>query len=511
MSQNSLVINDASGAAVLAAINAALDSLASNNSGAGSPAITYPYMWWPDTGNGVLKQRNAANNGWIVRAPLAESLVVTRSANAALAVGDFARCIIASGTWTQTFAAAATLGDGWFIEYRNNGSGVITLDPNASETIDGSTTVQLAPGEACSLYCNGTAFYTVGRTASALQSQAATAFTSADTAPSFTLTPVPAITAYAANQRFRVKFHAAGAGSNTMNVSGLGAKNLCQYDSGGNKVAAVIAANQLADLEYDGTDFVILDPLPPVVAAPVAQSSVIGASSNLRASATGANSTVTVSANEIVLESSGNAYAVARAVSVSINSAAVGVNGLDAGVLAASTWYSVWVIWNGAAVAGLLSLSANAPTMPSGYTHKARVGWIRTDGTANKYPLSFTQFAKRVQYKIAAGSNLTALPAIASGAVGTFGSAWGVASTANAIPPTAAVFLLSMSSTSGGSGALWLAPNTACGFNALGGGFYYGPAAVAAIMVAINAENASVAVSSQTNTAVGVFGWEDNL
>ena len=102
---------------------------------------------------------------------------------------------------------------------------------------------------------------------SGAQSQSVTAFTSAGTAPSFTLTPVPAITAYAANQRFRVKFHAAGNGSDTLNVSGLGAKSIKQYDGAGNKVPAVIVANQLADLEYDGADFVILDPLPGGMAA----------------------------------------------------------------------------------------------------------------------------------------------------------------------------------------------------------------------------------------------------
>lgn len=95
-----------------------------------------------------------------------------------------------------------------------------------------------------------------------IQAQGLTAFTSAGTAPSFTLTPVPAITAYVAGQRFRVKFSTAGNGSDTLNVSGLGAKNLKQYDYTGSKVAPVTAANQLADVEYDGSEFVILDPLP---------------------------------------------------------------------------------------------------------------------------------------------------------------------------------------------------------------------------------------------------------
>lgn len=94
------------------------------------------------------------------------------------------------------------------------------------------------------------------------QTQPYTAFTTTGATGAFVLTPSPAIAAYAANQRFRVKFHAVGNGSDTINVSGLGVKSVKQYDATGAKVAAVIVANQLADVEYDGIDFVILDPLP---------------------------------------------------------------------------------------------------------------------------------------------------------------------------------------------------------------------------------------------------------
>ncbi len=94
-----------------------------------------------------------------------------------------------------------------------------------------------------------------------------TAFTSGGVAPNFTLTPAPALAAYAAGQRFRVKFHAAGAGADQLNVSGLGNKALKQYDPTGAKVAAVVAANHLCDVEYDGVDMVILDALPSVATA----------------------------------------------------------------------------------------------------------------------------------------------------------------------------------------------------------------------------------------------------
>lgn len=94
------------------------------------------------------------------------------------------------------------------------------------------------------------------------QDQSGVAFTTSGAGPALTLAPTPAITAYAANQRLRVKFNATVATNGTLNVSGLGAKNLKQYDSTGAKVTAVIAAGQLADVEYDGVDMVVLDPLP---------------------------------------------------------------------------------------------------------------------------------------------------------------------------------------------------------------------------------------------------------
>jgi hypothetical protein len=65
MATHDYVLANASGAAFRADLNNALAAIVSNNSNATEPATTYAYMWWMDTNNGQLKQRNAANDGWI--------------------------------------------------------------------------------------------------------------------------------------------------------------------------------------------------------------------------------------------------------------------------------------------------------------------------------------------------------------------------------------------------------------------------------------------------------------
>jgi hypothetical protein len=95
-----------------------------------------------------------------------------------------------------------------------------------------------------------------------IQTQKYTAFTTTGAAPAFSVAAAPGIAAYVAGLRLRLKFNAAGNGADTINVNALGAKSLKQYDATGAKVAAVIAANQLVDVEYDGVDFVLLNQLP---------------------------------------------------------------------------------------------------------------------------------------------------------------------------------------------------------------------------------------------------------
>ena len=90
--------------------------------------------------------------------PISSTLVRSaRSANTILAAADVGTLIdYTSGTFTQTFTAAATLGSGWWCYVRNSGTGVITIPAS-----DGFTNWPMYPGECRLFQCDGTNFYSV--------------------------------------------------------------------------------------------------------------------------------------------------------------------------------------------------------------------------------------------------------------------------------------------------------------------------------------------------------------
>ena len=88
--------------------------------------------------------------------------VDARSGAYTVVAGDRGKLINATGTWTLALTAAATLGAGFAFAIRNSGAGVITIDPNSSEQIDGATTMSVGAGTSALLVCTGSAWVTVG-------------------------------------------------------------------------------------------------------------------------------------------------------------------------------------------------------------------------------------------------------------------------------------------------------------------------------------------------------------
>lgn len=90
---------------------------------------------------------------------------LAKTADYTVVSADRGKAVVASGSggWTLTLQAAATLGDGFVFGVVNNSSGVITIDPNLSETVNGATTYAIHPTETVIVYCDGAKFLLFGK------------------------------------------------------------------------------------------------------------------------------------------------------------------------------------------------------------------------------------------------------------------------------------------------------------------------------------------------------------
>ncbi len=322
----------------------------------------------------------------------------------------------------------------------------------------------------------------------------------------------PVLSEYITGMPIFFKAENTNTGASTLDINGLGVKTI-KKNGASDLAAGDIEAGQITIIAYDGTNFQLLNPV-------IVNRCAGGTFSNLRASASGTSANVNVSADEIVVESASNVHAALRNVSLAINIAGSGANGLDTGTLAVSTWYSLWVIYNPTTqtAAGLISLSATAPTYPSGYTFKARAGWIRTDGTANKYPLSFIQYGRRVQYKVASNSNLTAFPSLASGNQGDVSIPTWAAVSVSAVVPTTASEIVVVVCGGASPGVTMCAPNANYGtYNSQAAPPPVELDLVANLPTSISAsmvlESTSIYYASNAGggSALVASGWIDNL
>lgn len=89
--------------------------------------------------------------------------VVTFSTNYTTSSSDRAKALVwTGGAGTLTLDAAGTLGNNWFIQIRNAGTGTLNVDTTGGDQFNGSLTVALQPADSCFVICSGTAFYSVG-------------------------------------------------------------------------------------------------------------------------------------------------------------------------------------------------------------------------------------------------------------------------------------------------------------------------------------------------------------
>lgn len=278
------------------------------------------------------------------------------------------------------------------------------------------------------------------------------------------------------------------------------------------------AAPGTSDTQVANTEFV-----QEAIAEISSGASLNGSFRNLKSSATGTNALVNITIDELVTGDGAGGYLSTSNWNDTLNMAVAGAGGLDTGLVAASTWYYIFGITkDDGTKAYLASLSSTSPALPTGYTKFARIGSLRTDATANKYPLSFIQRDRCIQYKISAGSNVTGMPIMASGIAGSPSTpTWVPVATGSFVPPTAGKIKISAAFNTATSSQIGMvAPNNNFGAFANGtnpppiafaGSASTGGAAYQTAEFVLESSNIYFASSHTTTSIVACLGYTDNL
>ena len=107
MPQADLNVANQSGLAFRQDLNNQLLALGTLQSGSAEPSTTYAYMLWADTANGLLKQRNAANNAWVTIGTLGSTNLGLLPAATATSTYAPLTGTGASGTWPISISGNA--------------------------------------------------------------------------------------------------------------------------------------------------------------------------------------------------------------------------------------------------------------------------------------------------------------------------------------------------------------------------------------------------------------------
>ncbi len=261
--------------------------------------------------------------------------------------------------------------------------------------------------------------------------------TTGGTATAYTATFSPTVTALTNGLRVLVKWNATNTGTATFAPDGLTAKAIRKLNDAA-LVAGDILQDQISELVYDSTLDHWLLTSPVVINTPA---TVVGLSRGLVCKVNASNPTyqADITADDVVLKNASDLSYLASAVSLTVSITSSGVNGLDTGAEASSTWYYLWVIYNGTTVAGLLSASATSPTMPTGYTYKALVGAVYNNSGSDF--VRFWQTGRRVHTAL---TNI--FTAKAASVADTYQALTGGEATllASAVPPIAKTVLLTL-------------------------------------------------------------------
>lgn len=206
--------------------------------------------------------------------------------------------------------------------------------------------------------------------------------TTAGTSTAYTLSYTVAPGALVDGMSHLVQFHTTNGATPTLNVNSLGAKAIYAYYNGtwAGVTAGEIPTDMICRVTYNSSSGVYR--ITSVSAAPGAMLPLRGFIGGLTISRNTVTPTTKLDVSAGSCTDSTNVRLLVAAAG-SIDCTTTGANALDAGSLSTSTTYHVYVIAKAdGTTAFLASTSASAPTMPSGYTYKRRIGSVLTNGSS---------------------------------------------------------------------------------------------------------------------------------
>lgn len=254
----------------------------------------------------------------------------------------------------------------------------VILKSSADVTIDTWDPVRAAEPRS-SAVISKTTTYTV------MVSDAGKLITADATAGAFTITLPPAATA---GDGFEVSVIKVDSSSNAVTVDGDGSETI-----NGNTSLDLAVQFDATLLRSDGTSWhAIVEPVSTTTPVPRGYYSGL----ELSIDAIDTDHDIEIAAGVARDDGNDANMDVSAAFTKRIDAAwAVGDTngGMDTGAVAADSLYYVWLIRRSdtGVVDALFSLSASAPTMPSNYDQKRRIGFVRTDGSSNLIPFTFSK------------------------------------------------------------------------------------------------------------------------
>jgi len=262
--------------------------------------------------------------------------------------------------------------------------GIVTLTHSATLVLPGAANITTAANDALVAVpiSGGWQVVAYQKADGSALSAPLIAATTAGTSTAYTITPTPAISAYAANQTYWVTFHTASGAAPTLQISGVATPpSLVRQDATGayvNIAALDIPANHRSRVTLISATQALVEELPPLVLRSYL--------SGYTMSTAGSSATMTVAAGSAADSTNVVFINLNSSISKTTSSWAVGTGngGLDTGAIANNTWYHFHAIRrpDTGVVDVLVSLSPTAPTLPANYTQFRRIGSGRTNGSA---------------------------------------------------------------------------------------------------------------------------------